>query len=152
MKFKYYVGVLSGNDIRYVTQVDRATMSATWEDGATAVSMSQSAALELVFGLRCNGFGAVVITAPDYERFVNSAREDWFGVTRWCDEDIHKALVENGYEPTEEAIALIRRDCEHHCFRDATNETGWHYIHSYISEHASELTPCEDGEGADPVE
>lgn len=151
MKFKYFVGVLCGNDIRYVTMVDRAAKTALWEDNGlagAAVAMSLSAAKDLVFGLRCNGYSAVVIMAPDNERFVNSAKEDWFGITRWCNEDIRNALVQHGYEPTEEAVALIRKHCEHHCFTDAAIETGWDYINAYISENESKLTKSKESEVA----
>lgn len=64
---------------------------------------------------------------------------EWFGVVRWHNNDIHDRLQERGFPATEEAIALIRRECEHHFFTDAMIDAGWHMIDSYISEHEEEL-------------
>lgn len=65
--------------------------------------------------------------------------EDWFGVVRWCDEDLEEALRKFGYEPTADAVALIRANCEHHAFKDRMIEAGWDMIDSYIMENESEL-------------
>lgn len=67
----------------------------------------------------------------------------WFGVVRWCDDDIKNALIDNGYSDTEENISIIRKKCEHHCFQDAMIETGWNYIHAYISEEEDHLSVME---------
>lgn len=58
----------------------------------------------------------------------------WFGVVRWCDEDIANALEEFGFDATPENIAIIENKCRHHCFTDAMIETGWNYIYAYIQE------------------
>lgn len=67
MKNKTYVGVMCGNQVKYVTHVDLRTRTALWEDGKPAQAMAKTNAENLYFGLRCNGFKAVIITMPDYE-------------------------------------------------------------------------------------
>lgn len=136
MKYKYYVGILLGDRIRYVTSVDNASKLAKWQDGEAAKPMTLTGAKDLIYGLRCNCFNAVIITMPDYEKPCNPGKEDWFGRVQWCEEDIRTALENDGYEPTEEAITLIRQDCENHCFTDRAIEDGWHHIYCYINEHA----------------
>jgi hypothetical protein len=144
MKYKYYVGIIqSEGSIRYVTACSHSTKIAHWKDGEKALPMTLTGAKDLVFGLRCNCYNAVVITAPKYETLFNPTKDEWFGIVRWCEDDIHEALINNGYEPTEEAIRLIRKNCEHHYFKDAMVETGWDYINAYIAENADDLTESE---------
>ena len=61
--------------------------------------------------------------------------EEWFGIVRWCEEDIEERLRYFDYEPTENAVALIRANCEHHMFKDSMIEHGWHLIDCYIQEN-----------------
>ena len=75
MKNKTYVGVLYGNDIRFVTHVDLRTKSALWQAGKPAYAMYRTNAESLYFGLRCNGYPAVIVTMPEYERPVNGGAE-----------------------------------------------------------------------------
>ena len=63
----------------------------------------------------------------------------FFCIVRWCEEDIEEALRQYGYDPSPEMVAIIRRNCEHHCFREAMIETGRDYINAYISENESAL-------------
>lgn len=70
----------------------------------------------------------------------DNEKSEWFGVVRWCDDDIKSALIENGYSDTEGNVSIIRQKCEHHCFEDAMIEIGWSYIHSYIRENESRLS------------
>ena len=137
MKYKYYVGIIrSEGSIRYVTACSHSTKIALWQDGEKALPMTLSAAKDLVFGLRCNCCNAVVITAPDYETLFNPAKEEWFGIVRWHEDDIRAALLEDGYEPTEEAIDLIRFKMENHGFTDLQIADGWDRIHQYIADEA----------------
>ena len=64
---------------------------------------------------------------------------DWFGVVRWCDDDIKEALVNHGFDDCEDNVAIIRKQCEHHCFREAMIETGNDYINCYIQENEDVL-------------
>lgn len=71
MKNKTYVGIICDNNVRYVTHVDLRTKTALWQDGKPAQAMSKTNADNLYFGLRCNGYRAVIITMPEYEEPVN---------------------------------------------------------------------------------
>ena len=74
MKNKTYVGLMMGNEVRYVTHMDARVKQAFWADGKPALAMSKTAADNLFFGLRCNGYKAVIITMPEYEEPVNPAK------------------------------------------------------------------------------
>ena len=75
MKNKTYVGIMCENNVRYVTHVDLRTKSALWEAGKPAFPMYRTNAESLYFGLRCNGYKAVIITMPEYEMPVNGGAE-----------------------------------------------------------------------------
>lgn len=50
----------------------------------------------------------------------------YFGIVRWCDEDIAGLLTEMCIEPRQEYIDEIRCRCENgHFFADAMIEAGW---------------------------
>lgn len=139
MKFKTYVGILDKpGRISYVTKVVNATKTASWSAGQRAKAMSQSTARDLVWALRCNGYPAAVITLPDFEEPRNPWEEDWFGETRWCDEDLAGELEEHGYIPTKASIALLRKECETQLHESAV-ETGWSVINYHISCIADKL-------------
>lgn len=71
MNNKTYVGIVDGNYLRYVTHVDLRTKTALWQEGKPAQAMSKTNADNLYFGLRCNGYRAVILTMPAYEEPVN---------------------------------------------------------------------------------
>lgn len=75
MKNKNYVALMLGNSVRYITDMDRRAKTALWSPGKPALAMSRSSAEDLYFGLRCNGYKAVVITMPDYEEPTNPGEE-----------------------------------------------------------------------------
>ena len=139
MKFKNYVAIISYPDrIQYVTEVDNATKTAKWSPEKPAKPFGATAAKDLVWALRCNAYDAAVITLPDFEEPRNPAKEDWFGVTRWCDDDIREALQERGYLPTKEAIALIRKESDRG-LNEAAIEEGWNIIDWHIDCNKSHL-------------
>lgn len=63
-KNHYYVLVFTDNGPVYVTSVNYADKSARWEKTKPPKEFSKSNAEDLVFGLRCNWFNAVVVTLP----------------------------------------------------------------------------------------
>jgi hypothetical protein len=63
-KNHYYVLVFSNNGPAYVTSVDYADRSARWDKNAIPKEFSKSDAENLVFGLCCNFFNAVVVMHP----------------------------------------------------------------------------------------
>ena len=77
MKYKYYVAILfQGGVYRFVTGKNNITRTAMWESGKPAVNFSLSVAKDLVFGLVCNGYPAVVVTAPESFELSNPAEVD----------------------------------------------------------------------------
>ena len=74
MKNKNYVGIIEpDNGVSYVTSMDGVTKTAMREAGKAALPMTKSRAEDLYVGLRCNGYKAVVITMPNYEKPRNPA-------------------------------------------------------------------------------
>ena len=66
MKYKYYVAILfKGGIYRFVTDIESETKTALWENGKPAIDFSLSYAKNLVFGLVCTGYPAVIVTAPE---------------------------------------------------------------------------------------
>lgn len=64
-----------------------------------------------------------------------SRKKKWFGMVRWCDDDIAEKLQEMDIEPTPAHIAAVRSLCEdHHYFTDAMIETGWSVMEYLIDE------------------
>lgn len=76
MKNKFYVGLMMDNSVRFITECDHIHRTAEWEMGKPALAMSKSRAEDLFLGLRCNGFKAVTIAMPDYEKPCNPAEEE----------------------------------------------------------------------------
>jgi hypothetical protein len=74
------------------------------------------------------------------EKWGNAA--EWFGVVRWCDEDIEIILSDQGFIVTPEAVRMIREDCSTHWFTDGMIEAGFELISCHIRnrENRGELT------------
>ena len=140
MRSKYYVGVIEDNKIRYVTKVDHQTHSAEWKEGLSALAMPKKVAEDVAFGLRINSIRTVaVIRLPWYEEVYNRIEDEWFGIVRWCEDDIRAALIDRGFKPTKEAIALVRFSMENGGFDGHQIEAGWDYIDSIICNAADDL-------------
>lgn len=66
---------------------------------------------------------------------------DWFGIVRWCDEDIAAKLEDMGLEPSEDNIRTVRCYLENgHQLTDAMIEAGWMVIECAIDETISART------------
>ena len=63
-KNHYYVLVFAESGPAYVTSVNYADKSARWDKNETPKEFTKSNAENLVFGLRCNWFNAVVVMHP----------------------------------------------------------------------------------------
>lgn len=61
-----------------------------------------------------------------------SKDDEWFGVVRWCRDDIISALTDKGYPVTENNINKLESLCKHHWFSDHMIEAGWDYINFNI--------------------
>lgn len=58
--------------------------------------------------------------------------EEWFGVVRWCEDDIRGALDDKGYPVTENNIEKLHSICNNHWFTDHMIEAGWEYMYNNI--------------------
>lgn len=68
------------------------------------------------------------------ETRLSMTNNDWFGVVRWCDDDIVCLLKDMCIEPTEDNVAKVRCACENnHYFTDSMIEAGWNTM-EYIAE------------------
>lgn len=60
---------------------------------------------------------------------------EYFGIVRWCNDDIAAKLEDMGIEASEENIAAVRCACENnHHFTDTMIEAGWMAIEYTIQE------------------
>lgn len=58
----------------------------------------------------------------------------WFGIVRWCDDDIAAMLEGMGIDATKKNIAAVRCACENnHHFTDGMIEAGWAAIEYAIN-------------------
>lgn len=59
--------------------------------------------------------------------------QEWFGIVRWCEEDLKSALEENGFPVTDKNVAELYNRLQHHSFTDCMIATGWDFINDTIS-------------------
>ena len=62
----------------------------------------------------------------------NSNNTEWFGMVRWCEEDLKLALEHQGYPVTENNIANLYNLCNNHWFEDHMIEAGWEFIYNNV--------------------
>lgn len=80
--------------------------------------------------LECEDCGCVVLDSELYDlRAVDET--EYFGVVRWCDEDLKDAFETRGIEPTKEMVSVLRSRCEKP-LTDLMIERGWEVIDSVI--------------------
>jgi len=72
----------------------------------------------------------------DLDGDVRDDREDkWFGIVRWCNEDIACKMVCMGITPTKKSILEVRDFCEKNkSFNDTMCKAGWDMIETAIRE------------------
>lgn len=58
--------------------------------------------------------------------------QKWFGVVRWCDDDIREILQERGIDPLDACVDAVRSRCRTHHFTDAMIEAGREVLASVI--------------------
>lgn len=61
--------------------------------------------------------------------------DEWFGVVRWCDDDIKNALETQRVTVTENNIEKLRNMCSHHSFTDMMIEQGWEFMYDMIAQN-----------------
>lgn len=69
-------------------------------------------------------------------------KDEWYAITRWCDEDIAINLRENGYADTPENIKRIRDDVDTHWFTDLLVERGLDAMEDIIRNCSPDLSPA----------
>lgn len=69
LKNYYYVLVFTDEGPVYVTSVNNATKYARWDKDETPTALPKYYAEDLVFGLRCNGYTAVLVTTKDEQEY-----------------------------------------------------------------------------------
>ena len=142
MANKTYVGILDGNHIDFVTRFDPRTNEAFWDAGLPAKPIAKKTAEDIAFGLRWNGYNAVLISAPDHKTYTNDIK--WFGTVKWCDEDICVALEDCGIEEYyaddwDDIVGEIHARLEnHHALADLMTEAGWEVIHHVVRDYLQE--------------
>lgn len=62
----------------------------------------------------------------------NNKETEWFGMVRWCEDDLKNALEVQGYPVTENNIAKLYNICSHHSFEDCMIEAGWEFMYNNI--------------------
>ena len=53
---------------------------------------------------------------------------DYFGIVRWCEEDLCNVLREHGIPFTDENLSALLKSVDTHWFKDAMIDAGWNYI------------------------
>ena len=76
---------------------------------------------------------------------------EWFGVVRWCNEDIKFALADHGFSTCNENVDAVRASIEsNHHFTERMVEAGWESI-GYAIEDLDGLKPAEKEPGNDTI-
>ena len=71
-------------------------------------------------------------------------KQEWFATVRWHEDDIRAGLIEEGFEPTRDAIDYIRFRMENRGFAEMLIAHGWDLIDQYIDDCAEDLEEVED--------
>ena len=73
MKYIYHIALIdpSNNTLKFVTEVNHQTKTAKWEDGKPAKKFAKMIADDLLYGLICNGYNAVVVKCPEHYELHN---------------------------------------------------------------------------------
>ncbi len=72
----YYVLVFTESGPVYLTSANNSSRYACWDREAEPIALSKSYAEDVVFGLRCNGYRAVMVTTK-YEESQPYNYKDW---------------------------------------------------------------------------
>lgn len=72
----YYVLVFTDNGPVYLTSANNSSRYACWDRTEAPKALSKSYAEDVVFGLRCNGYRAVLVTTK-YEECQPYNYADW---------------------------------------------------------------------------
>lgn len=69
LKWKYYIAIHTGDEIKLVTSLDNASKMAFWKEDEKPIALTLSTAKDLSWALSINGYRAFVITTlEEYEK------------------------------------------------------------------------------------
>lgn len=64
--------------------------------------------------------------------------DKWFGVVRWCGDDLKNALEIHGIATTKHNVNKLKSLCLYHSFTDEMIERGWEHIYDEIAANSWE--------------
>ena len=59
---------------------------------------------------------------------------NYFGVVRWCAEDIADAIETQGFEPTEENVKAVMAELNETALTAVMIQAGWDYLYNLVNE------------------
>jgi hypothetical protein len=59
---------------------------------------------------------------------------NYFGVVRWCEEDVADAIETQGFEPTEENVKTVMSELNEMALTAVMIQAGWDYLYSLVNE------------------
>lgn len=86
------------------------------------------------YEFKCLQCGAAALPEAMCSATKDVDETDWFGMVRWCEDDLKNALEVQDYPATENNVAKLRCLCDHHSFEDRMIERGWDHIYTLIGQ------------------
>ena len=59
---------------------------------------------------------------------------NYFGVVRWCAEDVADAIETQGFEPTEENVKTVMSELNEMALTAVMIQAGWDYLYNLVNE------------------
>lgn len=59
---------------------------------------------------------------------------NYFGIVRWCEEDVANAIKEQGFEPTEENVKIVMGTLNESAFISFMVQAGWDYLYNIVNQ------------------
>ncbi len=58
---------------------------------------------------------------------------NYFGIVRWCAEDVADAIETQGFEPTEENVKTVMDTLNESAFISFMIQAGWEYLYNLVN-------------------
>lgn len=59
---------------------------------------------------------------------------NYFGIVRWCEEDVADAIETQGFEPTEENVKAVMAEFSEAALQTTMIQAGWDYLYNLVNE------------------
>ncbi len=59
---------------------------------------------------------------------------NYFGVVRWCIEDVEDAIEVQGFKPTEENVKTVMAELNETALTAVMIQAGWEYLYNLVNE------------------